>query len=106
MPEYTRRSSRVGRQTRLLVGTGYGSYYGDYYGGSWGGGSSTITVRTFRVGTLVIDIVDAKTDELVWRGSAGNIILVDNPTKMTKKIDKAISKMVSRWKKMKKKAKG
>ena len=33
-----------------------------------------------------------------------NITVVDNPDKMAKKIDKAISKMTSKWDKMKKKA--
>ncbi len=85
-------------------GGGYGGYYGRYYGGSWGGGSSTTTVSTYQIGTLVIDIIDAESNQLVWRGAAGNITIVDNPEKMAKKIDKAITKMTSQWEKMKKKA--
>jgi hypothetical protein len=83
---------------------GYGGYYGRYYGGSWGGygGSSSTTVSTYQVGTLVIDIWDAKTKGLVWRGMAANITVSENPTKMTKRIDKALKKMVNAWEKIKK----
>lgn len=45
---------------------GYGTY--GWYGYGWGGGVTTTTVRRIPVGTLVIDLVDTKTNELVWRG--------------------------------------
>lgn len=82
---------------------GYGGYYGRYYGGAWGGygGSSTTTVSTYQVGTLVIDIWDAETQELIWRGMAANITVTPNPAKMEKRIDKALQKMVRKWEKTK-----
>ncbi len=44
------------------IGYGRGAYYGrGYYG-------SSIEVDQYTEGTLFIDIVDAKTNELVWRG--------------------------------------
>ncbi len=45
---------------------GYGTY--GWYGYGWGGGVTTTTVTKIPVGTVVIDLVDAKKNELVWRG--------------------------------------
>ena len=47
--------------------TGYAGGYGRYgwgYGGGWGGGSSTTQVRDILIGTLVIDLADAKAGKL------------------------------------------
>lgn len=51
-------------------------------------------IRTFDDGTLLIDIVDAKTQQLVWRGSAGTIIdFTENiPKIFTKKVHKVMKK--------------
>ena len=81
---------------------GYGGYYGHHYGSMYGGIAST-TVTAYQIGTLVIDVWDADTQKLIWRGMAANIVLTENPTKMGKKIDKALRKMVSKWQKVKKK---
>ncbi len=81
---------------------GYGGYYGHHYGSMYGGTAST-TVTSYQVGTLIIDVWDADTDELIWRGMAANITITDNPNKMAKKIDKALRKMVGKWQKVKKK---
>ena len=79
---------------------GYGGYYGRYYGGGFGG-SSTSTVRSYKVGTLVVDIWDAKTEKLIWRGIAANITISENPHKLDKNIEKALKKMIKKWQKMK-----
>ena len=85
---------------------GYGGYYGrGYYGGGYYGGASSVsTVSTYQRGTLIVDVWDAKSNELVWRGIAENITISDNPSKMMKRIDKALEKMVKAWQKIKKKA--
>jgi len=54
-------------------------------------------------GTLVVDAWDAETKELVWRGTATNITVVDNPDKMQKKVDSALEKIVKKWQSMKEK---
>ena len=46
----------------------YGYYSTGWYGYGWGGGVATTTVRRIPVGTLVLDLVDASTKNLVWRG--------------------------------------
>jgi L-aminopeptidase/D-esterase-like protein len=51
--------------------SGYGGGYGAYgwrYGGGWGSTSTTTQVRTIVIGTMVIDLADAKAGELAWRG--------------------------------------
>jgi Domain of unknown function (DUF4136) len=70
--------------------SGYGGY--GWYG--WGGGMSTAhtTVSEYTVGTLVVDIFDAKSKQLVFRG-IGQDELSDNPEKNQKKIQKATEKM-------------
>jgi hypothetical protein len=82
-------------------------YHGGYYGryGGYGGygmsmGMSTSTVHTYETGTLVIDVWDVSTKQLVWRGMAANITVVDNPGKMGKKLDKALKKIVGKSKKI------
>ena len=86
---------------------GYGGYYGRYYGGAYGGyaGASTTTVTAYQVGTLVVDIWDAETDTIVWRGIAAGITIPENPAKLEKKIDKALAKMVAQWRRIKKRNK-
>jgi len=75
-------------------------YYGGY--GAYGG-TSTTTVRTYEKGSLVVDVWDAKSNKLVWRGMATEIYLDDNPDKLKKRIDKALKKMVKEWTKIRKK---
>ncbi len=61
----------------------------------WGGGgfsNSDATLAQIAVGTLVLDVYDAKTDRLVWRATA-----VEPPEnkqrKMADDIDKAVARM-------------
>ena len=87
-------------------GWAYGGYYG-HYGYPYGGGLASTTVSTYQRGTLVVDVWDASTKQLVWRGTAADITVSENPGKMEKRIDTALKKMVSTWKKIKaKNAKG
>ena len=84
-------------------GYGYpgGWYRGGYYGHyAVGVGTTTSTVHTYDVGTLVVDVWDAETNELVWRGMADNITIVDSPDKMAKKLDKALKKIVKKSRKL------
>jgi hypothetical protein len=86
------------------------SHWGYGYGGGWawdpyygsGFGSSTSTVYEYDVGTLIVDIWDAKTKELVWRASATKTI-PSKPEKQAKLIDDMVAKMAREWEKKKKK---
>jgi hypothetical protein len=81
----------------------YGGYYGGYGYGGMGMSSSSTTVSSYETGTLVVDAWDPKTEKLVWRGTATNMTVADNPDKMMKRIDKALSKIVKKWQNLKKK---
>ncbi|OEZ02199.1 MULTISPECIES: DUF4136 domain-containing protein [Stenotrophomonas] len=62
------------RQTLDTFYTGSNMGGWGWRGGAWGGGmgmgSATTTVRTYDVGTLVVDMFDAKSKQAVWRGTA------------------------------------
>ena len=69
------------------------TFYNGFGGRRWGGfGDATTTVETYKVGTLVIDLFDAKTQKLIWRSSSSDT-LSDNADKNTKNLDKGVSKM-------------
>ena len=71
---------------------GWGGY--GYYGGFGGytSGGSTTTVSEWVVGTLVVDIFDAKTKKVIFRGTATDELSKD-PKKTEKKMNKAATKM-------------
>jgi len=71
------------------------TYYAGFGGGwRWGGrfGNATTTVDNYKVGTLVVDLFDAKTKDLVWRGSSSDT-LSDKSDKNIKNLDKGVQKM-------------
>ena len=81
--------------------SGYGGGYGPYgwrYGGAWAGGTSTTTVRDILMGTLVIDLADAKKGELAWRGIGVKEVKTDaNPEKRDKSINEAVKKIFKNY---------
>lgn len=67
--------------------------------GGWGGGlggDSTTTVNSVPVGTLMIDVYDNKSHQLVWRGSSRQD-LSSKAAKNTSKLDKAVDKMFDKY---------
>ena len=69
------------------------TFYSGYGGWRWGGmGTAQTTVSEYTVGTLVVDIFDAKSKQLVFRGTATDE-LSDKPEKNVKKVEKAAEKM-------------
>jgi hypothetical protein len=77
---------------------GPGFMWDPYWGGA--GGVST-TVRSYGVGTFMVDLVEADGKKLVWRGSVTGIVVPEDPRKVEKKIYKAIDDIVKKWRKMK-----
>jgi hypothetical protein len=76
------------------LNTFYSGGYGGYGWRGWGGGMGTATTTTseYLVGTLVVDIFDAKSKQLLFRGTAQDE-LSDKPEKNQKKLAKASDKM-------------
>ena len=77
------------------INRSYGYAYGRY--GRWGmgypvGGYSETRVTEYAEGTFILDIVDGKSNELVWRGSAQGRI---REKKTPKERDEAVRKTVA-----------
>jgi Domain of unknown function (DUF4136) len=75
------------------------TFYDGFGGGwRWGGGfgDATTTTETYKVGTLVVDLFDTKTKNLIWRGSSSDT-LSDNSDKNTKNLDKGVQKMFAHF---------
>ena len=71
------------------------TFYDGFGGGwRWGGGfgNATTTVDNYKVGTLVVDLFDANTKRLIWRGSSSDT-LSDKSDKNIKNLDKGVQKM-------------
>lgn len=72
----------------------------DGFGGGWGWrrfggggfGEATTTTDTYKVGTVVVDLFDTKTKQLIWRGSASDT-LSDNSDKNIKNLNESVDKM-------------
>jgi hypothetical protein len=70
----------------------YGGFYGGYYGGYYG---VTRTVETeFEQGLLFVEMYDATTKELLWRGWAESPIT--NKTNINRVVNKAVQKIFKR----------
>lgn len=72
----------------------YQTFYTGMPGWRWRGfgDTATTTVDTYHVGTLVVDIYDANSHQLLWRGTAEDT-LSDKPEKNERKLEKAVDKM-------------
>ena len=81
--------------------SGYGGGYGAYgwgWGGGWAGGTTTTQVRDILVGSLVIDIADARKGQLVWRGMGVKEVNTQaNPEKRDKSINNAVQKIFKNY---------
>jgi Domain of unknown function (DUF4136) len=78
---------------------GFGGGWGwrRFGGGGFGGvGEATTTTETYKVGTLVVDLFDAKTKQLLWRGSSSDT-LSNNSNKNIKNLDKGVQKMFKKF---------
>jgi hypothetical protein len=84
------RAAATERKQANVWGTGYGP--------AWrlGGGSARVDVDTIQVGQLVVDIMDAATQKLMWRGRASDTFS-DKPEKNEKKINKAAEKLFKKF---------
>jgi hypothetical protein len=74
------------------------TFYDGFGGGwRWGGfGDATTTTETYKVGTLVVDLFDTKTKNLIWRSSSSDT-LSNNAGKNTKNLDKGVQKMFAHF---------
>ena len=72
--------------------------YGMGGGYRWGGGMATATSSTINIGTLVLDMYDPGTKQLVWTGRATKTIDPNNSQeKKQKNLNNAMKKLLSKF---------
>jgi hypothetical protein len=75
---------------------GFGGGWGWRRFGGGGFGEATTTTETYKVGTLVVDLFDTKTKQLLWRGNSSDT-LSNNSDKNIKNLDKGVEKMFKQF---------
>jgi len=82
--------TRTRRQTQV---TSYSSGWG--WGWRWRGPYwNAARVEQIPIGTLMVDLIDTKAKELVWRGSASRIVEADETAKdRDEKVQEAVNKL-------------
>ncbi|MDK2770985.1 MAG: DUF4136 domain-containing protein [Flavobacterium sp.] len=83
---FTKERERVDVYNNMGFGWGWNPY--------WGMGYTNVT--TTPEGTLFIDIIDAKTKELVWQGQGAGY-LTTNPEKKDARIKEFVSKILAQY---------
>jgi hypothetical protein len=85
----------LGSEEKIQV-TDWGYRYSDYY---WGYGGRQIDVHQYTEGMLVIDIVDAETTNLVWRGIGQKVIdrTQKSPDEVQANLDKIVNKIMASY---------
>jgi hypothetical protein len=83
--------------TSFGYGYGAGWTWDSYY--AWGPTTATTSVYTYTRGTLIVDLWDAKTNKLIFRGSATSVV-PESPEKGAALIDKAVNKIGDKFRKM------
>ena len=89
----------ISSQQERTLSTMYSGVGGSWGYGGWGHvgmGSTTTYENVYTVGTMILDIYDAKTQKLLWRGTASDTI-PEKASSLTKKIDKAITKLFKKF---------
>ena len=84
-------------QTQRTLQTFYDGMGGGWRWRGFGGmGQSTTTEQDYKEGTLVVDLYDAKTKQLIWRGSSEDTVS-DKAEKNEKNLDKGVAKMFKKF---------
>ena len=80
-------------QTQRSLQTFYDGMGGGWRWRGFGGmGEATTTEQDYKEGTLVVDMYDTSTKQLIWRSSAEDM-LSDKEAKNEKNLDKGVAKM-------------
>ncbi len=89
-------------QTQFMTSTfGYGYGAGWAWGPYWGPMMTSGTIdTTFKKGTMIIDIWDARKKEALFRGTITKINLDGKSMKAIKQIDNGIDKVVDKYREM------
>lgn len=89
-------AAHVATEQKQTLDTFYGGPNWNTWGwrGGWGAGMgmATTTVRTYDVGTLMIDMFDQKSKRAVWRGTVSGTI-PDSPEKLHQGVQQGIDEL-------------
>lgn len=77
-------------QTSYGAGFGWGRPYG------FGFGVGNTWTNNYNSGTIVVDMIDAKTQKLIWQGS-GSGISVDSPRSKQKQIPEIVAEIMKNY---------
>lgn len=91
----------VYRNKRYRTTTSFGGGYG-WSRRPWGYGVgtrfSTSQVHNYREGTIILEIVDSRSNQLVWQGAAeGALTNLDNPEDAQEEIQKAVRDLLANF---------
>ncbi|PQB05023.1 DUF4136 domain-containing protein [Aureitalea marina] len=88
---FTQERDRVDVYNNAGWGWGWGYPYGwgGYWGGYWGP-----TVTTSTEGTLYIDLIDAKTNQLVWQGIGTGDLVMRSMEKREQRIQEMVTRIL------------
>jgi hypothetical protein len=85
----------------IVIGSGglkQQTTYNSWSTGGWRfGGTTTVTPETNVIGTLIVDIYNAKAKALVWRGTASNTLNQSNSNKNNQIVTKAVQKLFKQY---------
>ena len=83
------------RKVRTTVRSGWGWGYRPFHGGV---GVSSSQVRNYKEGTIVIEIVDFKSNQMIWQGAAnGALTGLDNPEDANEVVSRAVRDILAKF---------
>jgi hypothetical protein len=89
---------KIGVEKALDVSSfGYGGYFG---WGGWGGdfGGTSVNVVDIPTGTLMVDMVDSSSQQMVWRGIASDTLHSNSTAeKSEQRINKGVEKLLKKF---------
>jgi hypothetical protein len=84
-------------EDRLRVRGGATVGVGGYHRYGWGYASMSPDVRNYQESTLIIDVHDPATHDLLWRGWAGGIVGTRDRNRDVKRLDEGVRKILMRF---------
>jgi len=89
-------AAHAGTKEQIRV-TDWGYGYGTGYRGSYWGYEG-IDVHQYEVGTLILDFVDAKTEQVIWRGEVKAVLDASpTPEQQDKTINEAMAEVLKKF---------
>jgi hypothetical protein len=79
------------------AGWGYRGYYGAPYGGYGAYGGTEVTTHRYKVGTLVMDVVDRDKRQVVYQGGFEDVVTKDMLANREQTITNAVAQIFSRY---------